>query len=68
MKKIGLVLVSLFAMTLAGCGDPSKSDVCGDCDDVSKQGCEAGYDLCKDTDSCDLGDYQDAIDKSGTCG
>ena len=60
MKKIGLVMMfGMFALTLSGCGDPSKEDVCGGCGDMLKAGCEAGWDIC---DEAGEGECFDALE------
>jgi hypothetical protein len=53
MKKIVLGMVlGMFALSMAGCGNPSKSDVCGDCGEGVKDLCETAYDVCDDNGDC----------------
>jgi hypothetical protein len=60
-KGIQIIIIALLGFSAVGCGKPSKSAVCGDCEGASKDSCEASYDLCDSVSTCSLKDLKKAM-------
>jgi hypothetical protein len=61
--KVGIIGIMLASALMVGCGNPSKSDVCGSCSAEAKGICELAYDSCDDD-----GDCIESLEDSKICG